>query len=185
MIFWPYQGYEIMLTRYAKNSHAWTRSVQSWSFPENRPMHKFHYICAQKTVHPKPSYFFENKTGNPQYPHNEAVKHPGDRLIWPSPRPGTIPALCFIMKKGAEREQDGIGGICRACERRLLSQAARREQVIRHLYITLNNSIRLLENVRVYVPNLLEWDNMLDHYYGILKKSEMVVHSQRSHPPTN
>jgi len=80
-----------------------------------------------------------------------------------------IPAHRLIMKKGAEKDRAGNGSICRECGNRLLSQAAQREQVIRHLYITLNNTIRLLENVRPYVPNLLEWDNMLDHYYGVLK----------------
>jgi hypothetical protein len=88
------------------------------------------------------------------------------------------------MKKGEERDQAGIDSICREYENRLLSQAAQREQVIRHLYITLNNAIRLLENVRPYVPNLLEWDNMLDHYYGILKEFKMEGHDlfPQDHP---
>ena len=88
------------------------------------------------------------------------------------------------MKKGAERNRAGNGSICRECGNRLLSQAAQREQVIRHLYITLNNTIRLLENVRPYVPNLLEWDNMLDHYYGILKEFKLEGHDlfTQDHP---
>ena len=81
----------------------------------------------------------------------------------------------------AEPGQAEPGPLCKECEIRLLSQGAQSEQFIRHLYITLNNAIRLLENVRPFVPNLLEWDNMLDHYYGILNDSRNVIKSQKSH----
>ena len=85
------------------------------------------------------------------------------------------------MEKRAGKEQAGLGPTCKECEIRLLSQGAQREQFMRHLYITLNNTILLLENVRPYVPNLLEWDNMLDHYYGILNESKRVIKSQKSY----
>ena len=85
------------------------------------------------------------------------------------------------MKKGKETEWIGNGGVRTECEIRLLSKIARLEQIIRHLHITLNNTVRLLEKVRPYVPNILEWDNMLDHYYRVLKTSDELETSQKSH----
>jgi hypothetical protein len=88
------------------------------------------------------------------------------------PRPGTNHALFENMEKRVERESVGTNGVRREHESQLLSQIAQYEQVIRHLHITLNNAIRLLENVRPYVPNIIEWDNMLDHYYRVLQIPE-------------
>ena len=98
------------------------------------------------------------------------------------PRTGTNHALFENMEKRDEREWVGTSGIRREHEIQLLSQIAQYEQIIRHLYITLNNAIRLLENVRPYVPNIIEWDNMLDHYYTVLQIPEKMNLSQKSLP---
>ena len=65
-------------------------------------------------------------------------------------------------------------------ETRLVSQIAQQEELIRHLIITLENAVRLLESVRAYVPNPIEWDNVLDGLWREIEASEKMVKNHSS-----
>ena len=66
-------------------------------------------------------------------------------------------------------------------ESRLQSQIAQAEDLIRHLSITLNNALKLLEWAREFVPNPIEWDNMLDALHRDVEASKKLLMVLRGH----
>ena len=69
------------------------------------------------------------------------------------------------------------------CERHLQPPMTQQEGLISHLIITLKNTVRLLESVRVYVPNPIEWDNMLDGLWREIEVSERMAKNHSSCKP--
>lgn len=56
------------------------------------------------------------------------------------------------------------------------------EELTRSLSILLNNTVQLLENIMEYVPNQIEWANMLDGIHREVEESEKELKDYRGFP---